>query len=153
MDDTHKPPAMPELYSASLVATGIVYVAGVSIYSAIILALGYFDEPVQILPTLLGFFTIGLLGAFFAGFFLVAPLGTLFGLAVLKFSRPGWWQGPLTGALVTLALEGIVIGIVSREPLHWELGNAVILAWPVLLAMIAGWFVQRRMLNWPQRQA
>lgn len=143
------PPQATEIYFASLVATGLVYLAGVLIYTAIVFVGGNLDNVTGILMVLFGFLTMGVIFAAFAGLAVVGPLGTGFGLLVLKVTKAGWWQGPLVGALVTVTLEAFVVFVVSREELYWEWGNAVMLTWPVILAMIAGWYVQRRVLKWP----
>ncbi len=145
-----KPDAV-ELYLASLAATAIVYVAGI----AFLAVMSYFAANgggwQQVAQTVFVVGVIGLLFAAGAAFMIVAPLGAAFGLMVLKISPPGWWQGPLTGALVAIALEAFVLLFVSREPLEWEWGNAVTLLLPIVLAMMAGAYVQRRILHWPER--
>ena len=142
-------PKSADLYRASLVATALVYGVGSAIYSVILFALskeGGFGLFVQ---TLLAFGSIGVVVATVLALVVVAPLGTVFGSAILRLTPPGWLQGPLTGALVALALEAIVVFFIAQQPMEAEWGNAVMLAYPIALAMIAGAMVQRYMLQWP----
>ena len=61
------PPQATEIYFASLVATGLVYLAGVLIYSAIIFFGAFLGDPTGILMVLFGFLTVGVIAAAFAG--------------------------------------------------------------------------------------
>ncbi|WP_108789971.1 hypothetical protein [Erythrobacter sp. Alg231-14] len=143
------PPGAPELYYASLVANLLVYGAGALIFSVIAYFGAHTGSWLAVVKTLGMFATIGMVIAAVVGFLIVAPMGTAYGLAMLKLSRPAWWQGPVTGALVALSLEAFVIFVVSQEALEAEMGNVVTLSIPVALAMIAGAFVQRKLLHWP----
>lgn len=144
------PPGVPELFMASLIATALVYVAGALVFSAISYLGTRTGGTTAMVQSFMMFATVGLLAATALAFLVVAPIGTAWGLAMLKVSPPGWWQGPLTGALVALSLEAIVLALFASEPLQRDWGNVAMLAIPVALAMIAGAIVQHRVLRWPE---
>lgn len=149
------PPA-PQLFYASLIATGLVYAAGTVLFSG----MSYFGQHtgglMRVLQTFLILATFGAGVALALAFVLIAPIGTAFALAVLRIAPARWWQGPLTGALVAVTLEALVLGfafVIAQQPLEREGGNAVMLGVPVILAMIAGGIVQNRILKWPSANA
>lgn len=146
---TRARPGTRELFEASMVATILTYAGGALIFSAISFLGTHSGGWQAVLLSLLGFATIGLFMASLFGVVVVAPLGTAFAHAVLRLTPAGWWQGPLTGALVTVFMELFVIIVIAREELQWELGNLVTLGIPVVLAALAGGWVQRRILGWP----
>lgn len=142
-------PGVSELFFASLVASALVYIAGALVFSGISFLGTRTGGFFAVLQSLAMFATVGLIAAITLVFLVVAPLGTAVGLAMLKVSPPGWWQGPITGALVALTLEGVVLAVFASEPLQPEWGNAATLAIPVILAMVAGAVVQHKVLRWP----
>lgn len=142
-------PGVSELFFASLVASALVYVAGALVFSGISFLGTRTGGFFAVLQSLVMFASVGLIAATMLVFLVVAPLGTALGLAMLKVSPPGWWQGPITGALVALTLEALVLVLFANEPLQPEWGNVATLAIPVALAMVAGAIVQQRVLCWP----
>ena len=148
---TQTRPRPAELFRAGLMANALVYIGGAVIFTGI----SYFGTQtggwLTVFRTLLMFATMGVVAAAALGFLIVAPIGTAFGMAILRISPAGWWQGPLTGALVALSLEAFAVLVISQETLEWELGNLFTLSVPVILAAAAGGYVQRAMLQWPPR--
>ncbi len=148
---TETRPKPTELFRAGLMANALVYIGGAVIFTII----SYFGTQtggwLTVFKTLLMFATMGVVAAAALGFLIVAPIGTAFAMAILRISPAGWWQGPLTGALVAVSLEAFAVLVISQETLEWELGNLFTLSIPVILAMAAGGYVQRAMLQWPPR--
>ena len=149
MAETKNQPPATQLYFASLVATAMVYGGGVLIITALVIATGGTEDPMSLIEFILMAISVGTLLAAMAGIGLVAPLGTAFALAVLRLSPPGWWQGPLTGVLVALALVGLTIAVFGAQLYNDDMGNRIVMAIPVVLAFFAGGYVQRRILKWP----
>ncbi|XUU61610.1 hypothetical protein ACRAQ6_04890 [Erythrobacter sp. HA6-11] len=139
-----------ELYFASLIATAIVYAAGMLIFSA----LSFFGQQTggwgAVFSTLMFAIFVGTIAATAIALLITGPLGTGIGLAIVRFTPAGKWQGPVTGALVAIVLEAFTVLVVAQERMEWEGGNAVMLAIPIILAMIAGAIVQQRVLRWPE---
>ena len=150
-DGIRPAPQVPELFMASLIATALVYTAG----SAIIIALSLVtsgDTGWQgVMEAVVFFAFFGAMLATAAAFLLVAPLGTAFGLAMLRVSPPGWWQGPLTGLLVAFALETIALALFGTDAIRWTVANIVTMSLPVVLSLFAGAYVQQRVLRWPSK--
>lgn len=142
-------PGVSELFFASLIASALVYIAGALVFSGISFLGTRSGGFFAVFQSLAMFASVGLIAATMLVFLVVAPLGTALGIAMLKVSPPGWWQGPITGALVALTLEGVVLAVFASEPLQPEWGNAAMLAIPVVLAMAAGSIVQHKVLRWP----
>ena len=142
-------PTVPELYIASLIATALVYVFGVVILTILVMATSDPGDWPHLAGTMALQGAAGSVIATFGAFTLIAPMGTLFALIMLRVSPPRWWQGPLTGVLVALALEGLVLGLFNQGVVRPTLGNAATMSLPVVLAFFAGGFVQRRILDWP----
>ena len=142
-----------ELFTASLVATALVYLVGI-IVIAILVALTSEEGAMRNALTFLAFFgTIGAGAATVAGLVLVAPLGTAFGRLMLRFTPPAWWQGAATGVLVavTLVAGTLALLLVSGQPM--EPGLFAMAAIPIVLSPFAGIVVQRRVLKWPEAEA
>lgn len=148
VQDQH--PKATELFYASIIATALVYAAGMLIISALVLATSRFEEWPRFVETFLMAGTVGTLMATFAGLVLIAPMGTGCALAILRLTRPAWWQGPLTGLLVAMSLEAGVLAIVGQAVIRPTAANAITMSLPVVLAIFAGGYVQRRILHWPE---
>lgn len=148
-DQAKAKPEATELFFAGLVATGLVYLAGIAII-AVLVAITSTEEPLRNAFTFLGFFaTLGVGVAMVLGFLIVAPLATAWGKVMLRFTPAGWWQGPITGLLVSLTMVAMTLALFTfgEQPLDW--GVYAMAAVPVVLSPIAGALVQRKMLNWP----
>ena len=143
-------PATAELYFASLVATALVYLVGIAVIAALIALTSEANGYAGAFQFLAFFATLGVFFALIAGFLIVAPLGTAIGTLMLRFTPPGWWQGPVTGVLVALSLVALTLAFfgVRSEPL--DMGTYATGAIPVVLAAFAGSFVQHRILRWPR---
>lgn len=142
-------PEASELFFAGLVATGLVYLAGIAII-AVLIAITSQEQPLRIALTFLSFFaTFGLGIAVALGFLIVAPLGAAWGKVMLRFTPAGWWQGPITGLLVSLTLVAVTLALFAwrQQPLDWGVYAMAVV--PVALSPLAGAFVQRKMLHWP----
>jgi hypothetical protein len=87
-------PAVPELFYASLVASGIVYLSALGLFTILEL----FSADAGRLQNALGILLVfGMHGAPVAiplPFLIVAPLGTAIGLFMVRDTRPGPWPGP-----------------------------------------------------------
>lgn len=142
-------PDARDLYRASLIAAAMVFAAAVLILAA----LAYFSSNgggwPNVVQTLLIIGTLGTVFGAFATVALIAPLGTAIGSAVLRLTPPAWWQGPLTGMLVAIMLEALVLALFARFDEPWDAGSYVTLALPIVLALFAGAYVQHRILRWP----
>ena len=144
-------PDAADLFFASLVATALVYLVGI----ATIAMLVYLSSPTNGLRNAFEFLalfaTIGVVGALFAAFLIVAPLGTAFGQLMLRFTPPAWWQGPMTGVLVALTLVLSTVAIFGFRSQAVDMGTYAVGAIPVVLSAFAGFYVQRHILRWPVR--
>ena len=139
-----------ELFTASLVATALVYSVGILVI-AILIGLTSEEGWLGKSLTFLAFFgTIGAGAATLAGLVLVAPLGTAFGKLMLRLTPPAWWQGAVTGVLVALTLVAATLLLFSLGGQPMEPGLFAMAAIPILLSPFAGTIVQRRMLKWPE---
>ncbi len=146
----HAFPKPSQLFTASLVAAALVYAVGVVLIAVGVAATSP-SGGVRDALVFLGFAaTGGMVLSGLAGVAIVAPLGTAFGTLVLRLSQPGWWQGPLTGVLVATALIGGSVALLGWSGERVDAGTYAVAAVPFALAPLAGWFVQRRMLHWPQ---
>ena len=56
----------------------------------------------------------------------------------------------MTGVLVETALIGGSVALLGWSGERVDAGTYAVAAVPFALAPLAGWFVQRRMLHWPQ---
>lgn len=143
------PPDTVDLFLASLIATAMVYITGITLIAALIGFTSLANGFVQGFTFFMFFATFGAGAALFAAFLLVVPLGTAWGRLMVRLTPPAWWQGPLTGLLVALSLVALTLlmfGFAS-QPLDW--GTYAIAAVPVVLAPFAGAYVQQRVLRWP----
>lgn len=145
-------PSAGDLFIASLMAAALVYCAAAVLFSGFSFLGTQSGGLLAVVQTFALFATFGLAVAVFLSFLFIAPLGTALGMAILRITPPAWWQGALTGLLVALSFEGLVLLALMAVPsddLQLELGNLVMFAIPVVLAVIAGAYVQRRVLHWP----
>ena len=144
-------PSAFDLFVASLLAAAIVYIVGITIIAMLVGLTSQTDRLAQGLTFLIFFATIGAGVALLVSFLIVAPLGTAWGRLVVRFTAPAWWQGPLTGLLVALSLLAVMLAIfgIASQPL--DMGTRTIAAVPVILAPVAGGFVQHTILRWPTR--
>ena len=145
-------PGAADLFTASLIAVAMVYGVGAVLFSAFSFLGTQSGGWLAVFKTFAMFATGGLLVAGIISFVIIAPIGTAIALAMLRITRPGWWQGPATGILVALSLEGIgfaALSAIPSEELRWEAGNLAVLLIPVVLAAFAGAYVQHKVLHWP----
>ena len=151
MESAKSRPDAAELFFASLIATALVYLTGVATIAALIYLTspsGGFRNAFEFLSF---FATIGIAAALFAAFLIVAPLGTAMGTLMLRLTPPAWWQGPVTGVLVALALVALTVLILGFSTERLDMGTYAVAAVPVVLSAFAGFYVQRRILRWPNR--
>lgn len=142
-----------QLFQASLIATALVYLPGILIIAALVALTSEGSEALINTLTFLGFFvTFGAGAAGFLGVAIVAPLGTGIGKIILRLSPPGWWQGPLTGALVAVAMVSLTLLAFWWGAQPMDGGLYAMAAVPLALAPLAGAFVQRQFLRWPHKR-
>ncbi len=144
---TPKPPGPMRLFTASLIAAGIYYVAVLLLLTVV--ALVSVGGPLRAFGVFSVYGMYGLFIAVLLAFVLVAPLSTALGLIMLRLAPQGRWTGGLIGGLiVAIVFLGFWIFAASEGESH-SLGTFA--PWVALTAIGAatGWFVQHRILRWP----
>lgn len=143
-----EPPSFSDLYKAGLFASFLAYI-GIVFLVALSIAIGSRDINAFLGTMVVGglFMTIPAIGL---ALFITAPLGCLVGYLLSKWMEPSHWLGAVTGGSIAtgiLAVWNIVTGITV-----WELLDPALVLFKVASIAIcagAGWFAQRRFLDWP----
>lgn len=143
-------PSVSRFYIAGVVASFIVLFACLAIVSGAALFRGTGSLTVAMGILIAGGFWGVLLTGLLA-FLIIAPIGTAIGLALARFAPPGYWQGPVNGAIIASLFLGMYsLAVVPEGPLPGMIGIAVAAGF-IAIATAAGWIAQRWFLRWPDR--